>query len=119
MCNIDFACLVLILFDVLTGITAAVKNKELCSTSMREGLYNKIGEVLLLVLAAVCSCLMEAEPISSLGVPANVMDAVGVYIAGMELLSIVENICKIAPDLPLAKVLYIFNIKSQKKNDAS
>ena len=118
MCNIDIACLVLILFDVITGVTAAAKNKELCSTSMREGLYNKVGEVLLLVLAAVCTCLMEVEPISSLGIPADIMGAVGVYIAGMELLSIVENICKIAPDLPLAKVLYIFNIKSQK-NDAS
>lgn len=107
----------LILFDILAGVIAAAKNRELDSSVMRDGMYNKLGEVLFLALSMACGFWLTQPPFASLGVPADVASVVAVYIAGMELLSIVENICKINPDIPIAKVLAIFNIDTEGADD--
>lgn len=108
MCEI---VLVLILFDIVAGVVAAAKNHTLDSSVMRDGLFNKVGEILLLLLGVFCNLILETYPFTQLGIPSEVAYAVAVYIAGMEVLSILENICKVNPDLPVAKVLAIFNIE--------
>lgn len=107
----------LILFDILAGVIAAAKNRELDSSVMRDGMYNKLGEVLFLGLSMACGFWLTQPPFSSIGIPADVASVVAVYIAGMELLSIVENICKINPEIPIAKVLAIFNIDTDGSDD--
>lgn len=108
MCGI---VLVLILFDILAGIVAAAKSHALNSSVMRDGLFNKVGEILLLLLGVLCELILETYPFAQLGIPSEVAYAVAVYISGMEVLSILENICKINPELPMAKILAIFNIE--------
>lgn len=110
-------CSVLILMDVLCGVVGAAKNRVLDSSIMREGMFNKAGELLLMLLAVLVEFALGLEPFSTMGVPPEVANAVFVYIAGMELLSIIENICKINPEIPLSKILYIFNLDEESKDD--
>lgn len=100
-----------VLLDVVSGLAAAIKNKELSSSVMHEGLYNKLGEVLLLVVAMFVASILEVYPFTQLGIPPEVMYLVALYITLMELVSILENICKLNPNLPIAKILAIFDIE--------
>lgn len=117
MDRVAVAILVLILFDVIAGIIAAARAHTLDSSIMREGMYNKVGEILLMMFAMICNYLLGMEPFVSIGIPEEVTYLIGAYIGGMEVLSIIENICKINPSLPLAKILSIFNLDSDDIND--
>jgi toxin secretion/phage lysis holin len=109
-------CCIFILLDIMSGVAAALKSKSLSSTVMREGLYNKLAEILLLLLSAVCNFVLDMPPFHQLGIPAEIAYAVAAYVACMEILSTIENICTINPDIPLAKLLMIFNIKIDKND---
>lgn len=106
-----------VLLDVVSGLAAAIKNKELSSSVMHEGLYNKLGEVLLLVVAMFVATILEVYPFTQLGIPPEVMYLVALYITLMELVSILENICKLNPSLPIAKILAIFDIEVDGPSD--
>lgn len=103
-------CGILILMDIVCGIAAAARNKELCSSIMRDGLYNKFGELMLLLLAIFMNEVLLMSPFDKLGIPPEIAYTVAIYIAVMEIVSIVENICKINPELPFAKILLMFNL---------
>lgn len=103
-------CCILILMDIVCGITAAARNKELCSAIMRDGLYNKFGELMLLLLAIFINEVLSITPFDKIGIPPEIAYAVAIYIAVMEIISTVENICKINPNLPFAKILLMFNL---------
>lgn len=107
-------CCIFILFDIVSGIAAALKYKSLSSSAMREGLYNKLAEILLLLLAVVCNFVLDMPPFHQLGIPPEIAYVVAVYIVCMEVLSIIENICLLNPNIPLAKLLMIFNINIDK-----
>ena len=106
-----------VLLDVVSGLAAAIKNKELSSSVMHEGLYNKLGEVLLLVVAMFVGSILDIPPFTQLGIPPEVMYLVALYITLMELVSILENICKLNPGLPIAKILAIFDIEVDGSGD--
>lgn len=110
MATVVAICCILILMDVVCGIAGAARNKELCSTIMRDGLYNKFGELMLLLLAIFINEVLLIEPFDKMGIPPEIAYAVAIYIAIMEIISIVENICKINPELPFAKTLLMFNL---------
>lgn len=106
-----------VLLDVVSGLAAAIKNKELSSSVMHEGLYNKLGEILLLVVAMFVASILEVYPFTQLGIPPEVTYLVDLYITLMELVSILENICKLNPNLPIAKILDIFDIEIDGSGD--
>ena len=106
-----------ILLDIICGVIAAAKNKVLDSSIMRDGLYNKLAELLFMGLAILCSYALTIEPFNELGVPPEILYLVAVYIAGMELLSIIENICKINPELKIKEILYIFGVDNDDSID--
>ena len=54
-------------------------------------------------------------PFDSLGISPDIAYIVAAYIAWMELISIIENICKINPELPFTKILMMFNIDVDTK----
>lgn len=115
-------CCILILMDIVCGIASAARNKELCSTIMRDGLYNKFGELMLLLLAILINEVLLIAPFDKMGIPPEIAYAVAIYIATMEIISIIENICKINPELPFAKILLMFNLNlpepvSKKENE--
>jgi toxin secretion/phage lysis holin len=109
-------CCIFILLDIISGIAAALKSKSLSSTVMREGLYNKLAEILLLLLSAVCNFVLDMPPFHQLGIPPEISYVVAAYVVCMEILSTIENICILNPDIPLAKLLMIFNIKLDKND---
>ena len=117
MVEMFVGCCILILLDILCGVTAAARSRALDSSIMRDGLYNKVGELLLLSTATIVEFGLDIPPFDQLGIPPEVMGAVCAYIAVMELLSIIENICKINPELPFAKILYIFNLDDEGDDD--
>ena len=103
-------CSILILMDIVCGIVGAARSKELCSAIMRDGLYNKLGELMLLLLAIFINEVLSIAPFDKIGIPPEIAYAVAIYIAVMEIISIIENICKINPSLPFAKILLMFNL---------
>lgn len=110
MANVIAICGALILLDVVSGVLAAVKNNELSSSKMRNGLFNKAGELLLLGLSWFLNFMANVPPLDQMGIPSEVLYSIGAYIGVMEIVSVVENVCKMNPDLPFARILEIFNI---------
>ena len=104
-------CGILIVMDIVCGTVAALRNRELCSSIAREGMYNKIGEAMFLLTGIIANEILAIPPFDTLGISPNIAYIVPAYIAWAELISILENICKINPELPFAKILMMFNIK--------
>lgn len=115
MINVSIVCGILIIMDIVCGTVAAMRNKELCSSIAREGMYNKIGEAMFLLIGIIANEILAIPPFDGLGISPNVAYLVAAYIAWMELVSILENICKINPELPFAKILMMFNIDVDTK----
>lgn len=110
MINVSIVCGILIIMDIVCGTVAAMRNKELCSSIAREGMYNKIGEAMFLLIGIIANEILAIPPFDGLGISPDIAYLVAAYIAWMELVSILENICKINPELPFAKILMMFNI---------
>lgn len=110
MVNVSIVCGILIIMDIVCGTVAAMRNRELCSSIAREGMYNKIGEAMFLLIAIIANEILAMPPFDGLGISPDIAYLVAAYIAWMELVSILENICKINPELPFAKILMMFNI---------
>lgn len=115
MINISIVCGILIIMDIVCGVVAALRNRELCSSIARDGMYNKIGEAMFLLIGIIANEILGMPPFDSLGISPDIAYIVAVYIAWMELVSILENICKINPELPFAKILKMFNIDVDTK----
>lgn len=115
MINLSIVCGILIIMDIVCGTVAAMRNNELCSSIAREGMYNKIGEAMFLLISIIANKVLAMPPFDSLGISPDIAYIVAAYIAWMELVSILENICKINPELPFAKILMMFNIDVDTK----
>lgn len=115
MINVSIVCGTLIIMDIVCGTVAAMRNKELCSYIAREGMYNKIGEAMFLLISIIANEILAIPPFDGLGISPDIAYLVAAYIAWMELVSIIENICKINPELPFAKILMMFNIDVDTK----
>lgn len=90
-----------ILVDVISGVLAAVKEKNLSSTVMREGLLRKAALVLILVAATLIDL---GQGVLDLGFNVPFVPLAAAYIALMEILSIFENACKMNDQLAESKL---------------
>lgn len=90
-----------IVIDVVSGVLAAVYEKNLSSTIMREGLLRKAALVLILVVATLIDL---GQGVLDLGFNVPFVPLVSAYIALMEILSIFENACKLNDDLAESKL---------------
>ena len=88
--------LMFISFDVLFGLLQALKTQTFRSCLMREGLYHKLGEILVYLFGVVCEA---ALPMIDIMIPFPLSGAITVYVVVMEIGSILENISKISPVL--------------------
>lgn len=98
--------LAFILMDIITGIAQAAKNKELDSSKMRDGLFHKIGFMFAVVLACLCEYAMIWL---DLGFNVPMIGGVCTFICLTELVSILENIALLAPELSESTFLSYFN----------
>lgn len=106
------AALLFILFDFATGISKAAYCKQVSSTIMREGLYHKFAEVLVIVLAGAIDVACDHL---ELGLDTPILAVTCAYIVIMEIASILENIGEMNPDLANSPVFSIF--KKEGKNN--
>lgn len=94
-----------IILDFVTGLIKAVATNSFTSTKMRQGLFHKVA----LLLCMILGCLVDhAQGYMDLGITVPVAAAVCVYICLMEITSIIENICKINPDILPDKLTSLF-----------
>lgn len=100
------ACVCLMLFDVISGFIAAVKNQEVSSTKMREGLFHKGSLVMCIVLGWCIEMFVMHVPELGFNVPLVI--PICVMIFAMEVVSIIENIVKINPDLENEEIVKLF-----------
>ena len=100
------ACVCLMLLDVISGFIAAIKNHEVSSTKMREGLFHKCSLVMCIVLS--CCIEMFVMHVPDLGFNVPLVIPACVLIFAMEVVSILENIIKINPDLENEEIVKLF-----------
>ena len=94
-----------IALDVITGLVKAIKAHEVSSSKMKDGLFHKCGFLLAMVLGALCEvAMLEID----LGFSLPIMPAICGFIILTELASVLENICKIAPELSENRFMQIF-----------
>lgn len=99
---ITFAFIVL---DFVTGMIKACATNSFSSTKMREGLFHKTGLILVVILGVLVD---YAQGFIDLGISIPVAAAFCAYICLMEIGSIIENICKIDPELMPDKLTKFF-----------
>lgn len=100
--------------DLFTGIITAVKNKDIQSSKLRDGLFKKVGFILCYFVA----WLIDTEG-SLIGFQLNtpILPIIILYACTTELVSILENICKINSDILPEKLMELFHISNVKKED--
>lgn len=98
--------------DLLTGIITAIKNKNIKSSKLRDGLFKKVGFLICYFLALMVDT--EGSLIGfQIGTP--ILPIVILYVCTTELVSILENISKINPDLLPEKLMDMFNVSNRKE----
>lgn len=105
-----FCALAFNLLDLLTGIVSAIKDKEIKSSRLRDGLFKKVGFIL---------CYVVAWGIDTYGylvgfdLSVPILPVVVLYSCTTELVSILENISKINPDLLPGKLMEMFHVSKE------
>lgn len=99
------------LLDLISGIFAAVKNKDVQSSKLRDGLFKKIGFILCYALAFV---LDTYGNYIGFDISVKTLPIVTGYAAITEIVSIIENINALNSDILPEKLLSIFKIESKE-----
>lgn len=86
--------MIFIVVDILVGLIKALATKSYKSRCMAEGLYHKIGEVLIIAFGMLCE---YSFPVIGLNVDLPIVSTICVYIVTMETGSVLENIAAISP----------------------
>ena len=98
--------------DLLTGIITAIKNKNIKSSKLRDGLFKKVGFLICYFLAL----MIDTEgSIIGFQIGAPILPIVILYACTTELVSILENISKINPDLLPEKLMDLFNVTTERR----
>lgn len=102
--------LVFQLIDIVSGLLAAIKGKAVSSSKMKAGIFNKFGEILVLIVTFILK--------PATGVDLTV--AVLTYYIFMEGVSVLENLSKAGVNIPSQLTKYLQSGKSEvEQNDKS
>lgn len=107
---------ILILFDIITGITKAIYKEGLNSTILRKGLFHKLSEIFAVFAAWLFEYGLAFVHIN-LDIP--LVEAVTIYISIMECISILENICSLNPKLEKLFIPILEKLKAKEKSNES
>lgn len=97
------------LIDVITGLIYALKSKTVCSSKLRNGLFKKVGFIGCYVLAFIVD---NFGHFVGFELSFDVLPIIILYVVTTELVSIVENISLINPNIVPEQILAWFNITS-------
>lgn len=101
-----------IAFDILTGLLKSFYKGNINSTALREGLFHKVSEVLVVVGSGL---LEYGADYIALGIDLPLVNVVTVYICLTELASIIENVCEVNPKLAKLFKPYLQKLKEEEK----
>ena len=100
--------------DIVTGVIAALRKKDVQSTKLRDGLFKKVGFILCYFVA----WLIDTQgALIGFEVSVKILPVIIIYVCTTELVSILENICKINPDILPEKLQQIFHIHNVENAD--
>lgn len=97
--------------DLCSGFVSAIKNKEIQSSKLRDGLFKKVGFIF---------CYFVAWVIDNYGSTVGfhfdfrILPVILFYVCTTELVSILENISKINTDILPDKLMQLFHITDIK-----
>lgn len=98
--------------DLISGIISAVKDKDIQSAKLRDGLFKKVGFMLCYFVA----WLVDTEgDIIGFKFGVSILPVIILYVCTTELVSILENISKINPDILPEKLMELFHITNVTK----
>lgn len=97
--------------DLITGMIAAIKNKNLISSKMRDGLFKKLAFIFCYFLSWLVDNYGSAVGFT---IAIKILPVVILYVCATELVSIIENIEKINPSLANSKITDL--LKNSVKN---
>lgn len=110
------AVLGLVVLDVVTGIANACRNKQLNSTKMRDGFYHKFAYFIVLFTGWFIDMLSVRI---DLGYgQSHLFDFCAIFICGIEITSIIENVKLLNPDIDNG-LLEVFDKPNGPKHSAS
>ena len=87
--------------DLITGMIGAIKNKNLISSKMRDGLFKKLAFVFCYFLSWLVDNYGEAVGFT---IAIKILPVVILYVCATELVSIIENLEKINPNLANSQI---------------
>lgn len=98
--------------DLVTGIISAIKDKDIQSAKLRDGLFKKVGFMLCYFVA----WLVDTEgTLIGFKFGVEMLPIIILYVCTTELVSILENISKINPDILPEKLMELFHITDLKE----
>lgn len=100
------------LFDIIVGIIGALKLKNLQSSKMRDGFFKKLGFVCCYILALLID---TKGAMIGLQISVKIVPIIVLYVVTTEIVSIIENICIINPDLLPDKLKSLFHVTKEKE----
>ena len=96
--------------DIISGLVAGVKNKDIQSSKLRDGLFKKVGFIFCYVMA----WLIDTQgDMIGFQISVKILPIIILYVCTTEVVSILENISKINPDLLPSKLMELFHIKKE------
>lgn len=118
MINIDYHLFMIvaafIALDVISGFAQACVNKTVDSAIMRRGLGHKAAYVLAIMLATLCE---YSAVYIDLGFTLPIVAPVCGFICMTELVSILENLGKINPEIANSKLLDFFSQSRNRRDE--
>lgn len=95
-------------FDLASGIAVAVKEKDLQSSKLRDGIFKKAGFLMCYALAILID---RQGSYIGLKLEVKILPIVVSYVVLTEIVSIIENISRLNPELLPDKLLEMFHVK--------
>nr|DAF65829.1 MAG TPA: holin [Caudoviricetes sp.] len=106
-----------IVFDLISGLLKAFANKTVSTTVMRQGLYHKSAILLVVLLAIGCEYVTAFIDLG-FTFDGKLTAGVTTIICLMEIMSILENLADINPDIKASKIMSFFSSsKIEQKNE--
>lgn len=98
--------------DLVTGLVGALRKKELKSYKLRDGMFKKVGFIFCYLLAWGIDTYGYAIGFQ-IGIP--ILPVIVLYASTTEIVSILENIHEINPDLLPTKLMELFHVEEGSK----
>lgn len=98
--------------DIISGLISAIKNKDVSSSKLRDGLFKKVG----FIMCYFMGWLVDTQGMKiGFHFSVEILPIIILYVCTTELVSIIENICKVNTDILPDKLLELFNLSNREE----